>query len=58
MSATEFHVVVICKGPDKPVMLTIYGSDGEDCATAALSPRQALTLAQKLLTLGIAGLTA
>lgn len=37
-------------------MLTLYGADGE--AALSLSPKRALTLAQELLTLGVAAIKA
>ncbi len=44
------------EGPGEPIMLTLYGPDGE--AAVPLLPKRALTLAQELLTCGVAAIKA
>ncbi len=53
----ESRVVVSCAGPGEPIMLTIYGPDGEEVALQ-LEPKRALTLAQELLTCGVQAIKA
>ncbi len=48
----EPRAVVTWKGPGLPVVLTLYGPDGEELALP-LEPKRALTLAQELLTQGV-----
>jgi len=48
---------VTWEGPGEPIMLTLYGPDGEAVAVA-LEPKRALTLAQELLTCGVAAIKA
>ena len=45
------------KGPGQPITLTVYGMDGK-VVTMPLEPRRALTLAQELLTQGVAAIKA
>ncbi len=52
----EPRAVVSWKGPGEPIMLTIYGPDGE--VAVPLAPKRALTLAQELLTCGVAAIKA
>ncbi len=52
----ESRVVVSWEGPGEPIMLTIYGPDGE--VAVPLLPKRALTLAQELLTSGVAAIKA
>ncbi len=47
----ESRVVVTWAGPAQPVVLTLYGPDGE--VALPLLPKRALTLAQELLTRGV-----
>ncbi len=44
------------EGPGEPIMLTLYGPDGE--VAVPLLPKRALTLAQELLTCGVAAIKA
>ena len=44
---TEARAVVSWKGPGQPIMLTVYGSDGE--VAVPLLPKRALTLAKDLM---------
>ncbi len=53
----EPRAVVSWKGPGQPVMLTLYGPDGEAVAVPLL-PKRALTLAQELLTCGVSAIKA
>ncbi len=53
----EPRAVVSCAGPGKPIMLTIYGPDGEAVALP-LEPKRALTLAQELLDRGVMAIKA
>ena len=46
------RAVVTWEGPGKPIVLTLYGMDGEAVAVPLL-PKRALTLAQELLTRGV-----
>ena len=47
------RAVVTREGPGEPIMLTLYGPDSE-VAAVPLLPKRALTLAQDLLTSGVA----
>ncbi len=53
----EPRAVVSWEGPDEPVVLTLYGPDGEAVALPLL-PKRALTLAQELLTRGVQAIKA
>ncbi len=53
----EPRAVVTWEGPGEPIMLTIYGPDGEAVAVP-LWPKRALTLAQELLTQAVAAIKA
>ncbi len=53
---SETRVVVSWGGPGEPIMLTLYGANGE--VAVALLPKRALTLAQELLTRGVAAIKA
>ncbi len=57
LSPPANRAVVTWEGPGKPVMLTLYGPDGEAVALPLL-PKRALTLAQELLTCGVAAIKA
>ncbi len=48
---TEPRVVVRWEGPGTPIILALYGPDGE--VALPLLPKRALTLAQELLTRGV-----
>ncbi len=50
------RAVVTWKGPGEPIMLTIYGPDGE--VAVPLEPKRALVLAQELLTQGVRAIKA
>ncbi len=50
------RTVVTWAGPGEPIMLTLYGPEGE--VTVPLSPKRALTLAQELLTRGVQAIKA
>ncbi len=52
----EPRAVVSWEGPGEPIMLTVYGPDGE--VALPLLPNRALTLAQELLTHGVAAIKA
>ncbi len=54
---TETRAVVTWKGPGEPIMLTLYGPDGEVVAVPLL-PKRALMLAQELLTRGVQAIKA
>ena len=45
---TEHRAVVSWAGKDQPIMLTLYGPNGE-AATVRLSPTRALGLAKQLI---------
>ncbi len=45
------------EGPGEPIMLTLYGPDGEAVALP-LEPKRALMLAQELLTRGVSAIKA
>ncbi len=51
------RAVVSWNGKGAPIMLTLYGPDGEAVALP-LEPKRALTLAQELLTQGVAAIKA
>ena len=53
----EARAVVSWNGPDEPIMLALYGPAGEAVALP-LEPKRALTLAQELLTKGVAAIKA
>ena len=53
---TEIRAVVTWEGPGAPIMLTVYGADGE--IAVALLPKQALTLGQELLTCAVQAIKA
>ena len=53
---TEARAVVTWEGPGSPIMLTLYGPDGE--VSLPLLPKRALTLAQELLTRGVQAIKA
>ncbi len=53
----EPRAVVSWEGPGEPIMLTVYGPDGEAVAVPLL-PKRALTLAQELLTSGVQAIKA
>ena len=55
--ATETRAVVTWEGPGQPVVLALHGADGEAVAVP-LEPKRALTLAQELLTQGVAAIKA
>ena len=50
------RAAVTWKGPGEPIVLTLYGADGE--AALPLLPKRALTLAQELLTRGVQAIKA
>ncbi len=50
------RVVASWEGPGQPIMLTVYGPDGE--VAVPLLPKRALTLAQELLTRGVQAIKA
>ncbi len=47
----EHCVVVTWEGPGEPIVLALYGPDGE--VAVPLLPKRALGLAQELLTRGV-----
>ncbi len=51
------RVVVTWEGPGQPIVLALYGPDGKVVAVP-LEPKRALTLAQELLTCGVAAIKA
>ena len=53
---TEPRALVTWEGPGQPIMLTLYGPDGE--VVVPLLPKRALTLAKELLTLGVQAIKA
>ncbi len=55
-SATEPRAVITREGPGEPITLTVYGPDGE--VAVPMVPKQALTLAQELLTRGVQAIKA
>ena len=50
------RAVVTWEGPGEPIVLTLYGPDGE--VAVPLLPKRALTLAQELLTCGVSAIKA
>jgi len=52
----EPRAVVAWNGPGEPIVLTLYGPDGE--VALPLLPKRALTLAQELLTRGVQAIKA
>ena len=56
LSPPADRAVVSWEGPGEPIVLTLYGPDGE--VAVPLSPKRALTLAQELLTRGVQGIKA
>ena len=48
---TEPRAVVTWEGPGEPILLRVYGPDGE--VAVPMVPKRALTLAQELLTRGV-----
>ncbi len=50
---TETRAVVTWEGPGEPIVLTLYGPEGE--VAVPLLPKRAVTLAQELLTCGDQG---
>ncbi len=56
LSPPANRAVVAWEGPGEPIMLTLYGADGE--AAVPLLPKRALTLAQELLTRGVQAIKA
>jgi len=57
LSPPAARAVVTWEGPGQPIVLTIYGPAGEAVALP-LEPKRALTLAQELLTKGVAAIKA
>ncbi len=53
----EPRAVVSWEGPGEPVIITVYGADGEAVAVS-LEPKRALTLAQELLTCAVQAIKA
>ena len=51
MDSAPPRAVVTWEGHGEPIMLTLYGPDGE--IAVPLLPKRALTLAQELLTRGV-----
>ena len=51
------RAVVSWEGPGAPIMLTLYGPDGQ-AVSLPLLPKRALTLAQELLTRGVQAIKA
>ena len=56
MTPPKHRAVVTWAGPSQPILLTLYGPDGE--VALPLLPKQALTLAQELLTRGVQAIKA
>ncbi len=50
------RATVTWEGPGEPIVLTLYGPDGE--VALPLLPKRALTLAQELLTRGVQAIKA
>ena len=57
LSPPANRAVVTWAAPGEPVMLAVYGPDGEAVAVP-LEPKRALTLAQELLTRGVSAIKA
>jgi len=53
---TETRAVVTWEGPGEPIVLTLYGPNGE--VALPLLPKRALTLAQELLRHGVSAIKA
>ncbi len=53
---TEHRAAVTWEGPGAPMVLALYGPDGE--VAVLLLPKRALTLAQELLTRGVQAIKA
>ncbi len=53
---TNTRAVVTWAGPGEPIILKVYGPDGE--TRVRLLPKRALTLAQELLTRGVQAIKA
>ncbi len=53
---TEPRAVVTWEGPGEPILLRVYGPDGE--VAVPMVPKRALTLAQELLTRGVQAIKA
>ncbi len=53
---TEPRAVVTWEGPGEPILLRVYGPDGE--VVVPMVPKRALTLAQELLTRGVQAIKA
>ena len=51
MDSAPPRAIVSWEGPGEPIMLTLYGPDGE--IAVPLLPKRALELAQELLTRGV-----
>ncbi len=57
MNCKPHHrAVVTWEGPGTPIVLALYGPDGE--VAVPLTPTRALTLAQELLTRGVQAIKA
>ncbi len=56
MALTATRAVVTWEGPGLPIVLTLYGPDGE--VAVPLLPKRALTLAQELLRHGVSAIKA
>ncbi len=50
------RAVVTWEGPGEPIVLTVYGPEGQ--VAVPLLPKRALTLAQELLTRGVQAIKA
>ena len=53
---SETRAVVSWQGPGEPIVLTVYGPDGE--VAVPMVPTRALELAQELLTRGVQAIKA
>ncbi len=53
---TEPRAAASWEGPGQPIVLKVYGPDGE--VAVPLLPKRALTLAQELLTRGVQAIKA
>ncbi len=54
---SDKRAVVTWEGPGEPIVLALYGPDGEAVAVPLL-PKRALTLAHELLTRGVQAIKA
>ena len=54
--ACDGRAAVTWEGPREPIMLTVYGPDGE--VALPLEPKRALTLGQELLTNAVSAIKA